>query len=114
MVVAHVQELSEALVAGYPGRSGLGMLKEQVRYLGRTLPDPAPYLRSALRSQTVEELLSATTSAFLGLGAADLDLQAAAGTRERSGSAKVAAAEKPVSISLSCGETSAFGLVSSV
>lgn len=92
-VVAHLKDLSARLQEGFPGRGGLGMLKEQVRYIARSLPDSNAYGREALRSTTVEALLGYTEQVFSAKNAFELDLQAEAGTIERSGSGRKTCAE---------------------
>lgn len=87
LVLAHLDELSAALLQGYPGNSALGMMKEQVRYLGSTIDDGGAFLQRSLRAQSMSELLSVAADAFSGQRASALDLQASAGRLKRSGSA---------------------------
>lgn len=88
-VLAHLEELSVALLEGYPSRSALGMMKEQMRYLGTAINDGGAFQKSALRAQTVSELLLAAEATFASQPASALDLQASAGRLKKSGSAHV-------------------------
>lgn len=87
LVLAHLEELSVALSEGYPTRSALGMLKEQMRYLATSIDDGGAFLRSSLRAPTTSELLAAAVDAFSSQPASALDLQAGPGSLKRSGSA---------------------------
>lgn len=87
-VISHLRDLAQRLQGGFKERSALGMLKEQIRYIARTLPDAGAYGREALRSPTVEVLLEHAEKQFSGMPAEALDLQAQAGRLERSGSGK--------------------------
>lgn len=113
-VILHLEELADALTAGYPERSALGMLKEQIRYLGRVLPEPQTFLRAALRAQEIGQLKQVAFEAFSGRKASELDLGARSSGRERSGSALVTSPEKPSGAAHTCGTPSGFGLVSAV
>lgn len=114
LVVEHLKGLAVALLEGYPHRSALGMMKEQVRYLGRVLPESSPFTRRALRSEHIDEMLAVSEEAFAGLFARDLDLQASSGTRERSGSALAGVQDGPSGQGGTCGTVSAFGLTAGV
>src|SRR5690606_27548418 len=88
MVCRHLNHLALVLTESYPAMSALGMMKEQIRYLGTALFDGGEYLRGALRSATVVELLAYSEATFAPLRAEDLDLSATAGPLKRSGSAQ--------------------------
>lgn len=90
-VLDHYDALSDMLAASHP-RGRLGMLKEQVRYLARAIPDGGELMRSALRSQSAEEMRAILGARLAGEGPAALDLAAHGGTLERSGSALQAGA----------------------
>ncbi|HVZ31341.1 MAG TPA: tRNA-dihydrouridine synthase family protein, partial [Polyangiaceae bacterium] len=83
-LLQHVAEL-ERLCVRRSGEPSLGMLKEQARYLTRTLPDGGALLRAALRATSSSELWAVLTERLSGLPAAALDLGALGGTLERSG-----------------------------
>ncbi len=87
LVLEHLRELSLALSEGYPARSALGMMKEQMRYLATTIDDGGAFLKGSLRSATMVELLTLAEVTFVGLPSSALDLQARSGTLKRSGSA---------------------------
>ena len=87
LVLAHLEELSVALLSGYPSSSALGMMKEQMRYLGTAIADGGAFQKSALRAQTVSELLLAAEVTFASQPASTLDLQSSAGRLKKSGSA---------------------------
>lgn len=89
-VVRHLQELTDELRRGYPAVATLGMLKEQMRYLGRTVNDDGAFRKVALRATSAEQLLDLAHQYLAPLGADALDLQAHAGALEQSGSALAA------------------------
>jgi len=84
-VLAHYDELEQMLRA-MQIKTPLGMLKEQVRYLARVVPDGADLMRSALRAMTPDEMRSVLAARFSGAAADGLDLAAQGGPLERSGS----------------------------
>jgi tRNA-dihydrouridine synthase B len=87
-VVRHVERLSLELGACFPEKSALGMLKEQMRYLCRTLlNDQLERTRQALRCKSTAELLEFVGGQFSRLGSEQLDLASTGGILERSGSA---------------------------
>lgn len=56
-----IQSLLESLAADYTphfGRNALGRLKELIRWIGRGVDGDKQFVRNALRTQTVDELLS--------------------------------------------------------
>lgn len=83
-VLAHYDELGELLGASHP-KSRLGMLKEQVRYLARIVPEGEGLMRAALRASTPEEMRAVLAGRFSGERPAALDLAAEGGRLERSG-----------------------------
>lgn len=87
MVLSHLRQLKAALEGGYPPRSALGMMKEQMRYLATAVDDGGAFLRESLRSQTMDDLLGRADVTFGSLPSEALDLQASAGRLKRSGSA---------------------------
>lgn len=87
-LVQHVQRLAEELATTFTAKSSLGMLKEQTRYLFRTLlSEQAERTRQALRCASTNELLDFVASQFDHLSSEELDLDPAGGRLERSGSA---------------------------
>jgi tRNA-dihydrouridine synthase B len=83
-VLSHFEALLEMFEAHAPGRS-LGMLKEQLRYLCRCVPDGVEFTRKAARSTSLEELRAVLNERLRGEPAEALDL-GAEGKLERSGS----------------------------
>ncbi len=84
----HIQELSVILENSFTERSALGMLKEQTRYLARgLLAGSEEFRKNALRCASTPELLDFYCARLGSLSADELDLQAHAGSVERSGSA---------------------------
>lgn len=90
MVCDHLRHLALVLSECYPEKSALGMLKEQIRYLGAAVFDGGVYLRGALRASTVGEFLAHSEHSLPQLRAEDLDLSASTGALKRSGSARMA------------------------
>jgi tRNA-dihydrouridine synthase B len=68
-------------------KSCVGMLKEQVRYLARVVPDGATLMKAALRAQTAGEMRSILAARLSSAPPESLDLAAEGGTLERSGCA---------------------------
>ncbi|MCH2109022.1 MAG: tRNA-dihydrouridine synthase family protein [Polyangiaceae bacterium] len=87
MVLEHVRDLAACLERQFPGKSALGMMKEQMRYLARAIDDGGVSVRDACRQQSMAELLQFTERRFGPLSNRDLDLAASGGRLERSGSA---------------------------
>jgi nifR3 family TIM-barrel protein len=85
-VLGHYDALALVLRHSH-GPSALGMLKEQVRYLARIVPDGQALMQSALRSSTAEEMRAVLGARLAGEPADALDLAAEGGRLERSGSA---------------------------
>jgi tRNA-dihydrouridine synthase B len=85
-VLDHYDELAEMLRASHP-KSALGMLKEQVRYLARSVDDGTELMRRALRATTVLEMRAVLAARWAGESADAIDLNAHGGHLERSGSA---------------------------
>ncbi len=83
-VLAHYDELASVLSSGYP-KNCLGMLKEQVRYLARTVSDGPRLMREALRCATAVEMRAVLTTRFAGEAGAGIDLGAHGGSLEQSG-----------------------------
>jgi nifR3 family TIM-barrel protein len=88
-VLAHVDALCHVLEGSHPRRM-LGMLKEQVRYLGRAVDDGQQLLRQALRAPGVEELRAILAAGLNQLSDEAIDLDANRGRLERSGELRVA------------------------
>lgn len=93
MLVDYVRKLSEAL-ATETRHSLLGLLKEQLRYLGRTVRDEGRAVRELCRCQSTDEMFEWLERHVAQLSSEQLDLAAEGGTEERSGS--VAAGDRPV------------------
>ncbi len=89
-VIAHINELAECLAAQFPTKNYLGMLKEQMRYIGRAVDDGGAFIKSVCRQESKEGLLGYCEEFFAYLSASQLDLGAESGELERSGSALVA------------------------
>lgn len=89
-VIAHINELATCLALQFPSKNYLGMLKEQMRYIGRSVDDGGVFTKTVCRQETKEGLLDYCAEFFAPLSAAQLDLGAEAGALERSGSALVA------------------------
>jgi tRNA-dihydrouridine synthase B len=85
-VLAHYDELGEMLRESHV-KSPLGMLKEQVRYLARSVADGGQLMQRALRASTEEEMRAVLAGRLAGEPPEALDLDAHGGTLERSGSA---------------------------
>ncbi len=89
-VIAHIHELADCLFAEFPNKNYLGMLKEQMRYIGRAVDDGGAFIKAVCRQETKEGLLGYCDEFFAPLSASQLDLGAESGELERSGSALVA------------------------
>jgi tRNA-dihydrouridine synthase B len=83
-VLDHFDQLG-SLCVRRSGEQSLGMLKEQARYLTRTVPDGGQLLRAALRTETAAELRAVLGERFAGVSHTELDLGAHGGHVERSG-----------------------------
>jgi len=88
-VLAHFDELAEMFERHAPGRS-VGMLKEQLRYLCRCVPDAPELTRRAARSADLSEMRAVFAERLAGERTEALDLGAEGGQLERSGSALAA------------------------
>jgi nifR3 family TIM-barrel protein len=87
-VLAHYDELGAMLRETHP-KSLLGMLKEQVRYLARIVPDGLELMRSALRAGTPDEMRAVLAMRFSGASPDTLDLAAQGGSLEHSGAVAI-------------------------
>jgi tRNA-dihydrouridine synthase B len=85
-VLAHYDELASMLRETH-AKSALGMLKEQVRYLARSVEDSGELMRQALRAATALEMRAVLAARFAGERPEALDLAAHGGLLEQSGSA---------------------------
>ena len=83
-VLAHFDELAEMFERLAPGRT-VGMLKEQLRYLCRCVPDAAELTRRAARTAELAEMRAVLAERLRGERAQALDLGAEGGQLERSG-----------------------------
>lgn len=99
--VTHLRELEAALGPEVTQLGLLGLLKEQVRYLGRALFDGGAFLKSCLRCSTLDTFFEIVERELLPLDSAELDLAALGCRLERSGSATPA--ELPSGLSLPSG-----------
>ena len=88
-VVQYVHKLHALFSAMHRHPNVPGLLKEQLRYLGRTLNDGGDFVRQACRKQTADELLGYVGEVFGGKPATSLDLSANGEGVERAGSALV-------------------------
>jgi len=84
-VLAHFDALAELFERQAPGRT-VGMLKEQLRYLCRCVPDASELTRRAARSAELTEMRAVLGERLQGERAEALDLGAEGGQLERSGS----------------------------
>lgn len=89
-VVRHTEVLVETLSESFTKSATLGMMKEQIRYLGRTVDDGGLFCRQALKSETAAQLVAQVRDKMAGLGSEALDLGAGGGTLMRSGTALLA------------------------
>lgn len=81
-VVDYVQQLNRLLETHFASRNRLGLLKEQVRYLLRATDPALELAREALRTTTLDELLSFMDRKLATLDKSELDLQAESGRFE--------------------------------
>jgi len=87
----HLSLLAERLRDWLPELGVLGMLKEQLRYVGRAVPDDGVFLRESCRQTTLSAALGYVEQSLGPLPATALDLDAFGGRLEQSGSAEVGA-----------------------
>lgn len=73
-VLAYYEQLASVLVAGGISRNVAGLLKEQLRYLGRAVPDGGEFLREVCRAPTVEAIFSCLREKVAARSAEQLDL----------------------------------------
>ncbi len=90
-VVRHVMELLWTLRSSFTETATLGMMKEQIRYLGRTIDDGGAFCKQALRQETTAALVAQVQEKMAGLSASELDLGAEGGSLMRSGTAETVA-----------------------
>ena len=88
-VLDHFDELTLLFDRHAPGRT-LGMLKEQARYLTRTVSDGAELVKLAARAASVAEMRAVLAARLSGVPSDGVDLGAGGGSIERSGSALLA------------------------
>lgn len=86
-VLEHIIALSDLFRGTLPGSALTGLLKEQVRFLGRAVRDGGVFTRAALQSEGWSQLLKVAEDHLLELGPGDLDLGQGGHRLERSGSA---------------------------
>jgi tRNA-dihydrouridine synthase B len=84
-VKEHIWALRLALEPTVTRAGLIGLLKEQLRYLGRAVRDRGQFLRNAMRSSSLEELFQVVDTELGPLSAEALDLKASPGGLERSG-----------------------------
>jgi tRNA-dihydrouridine synthase B len=84
-VLDHFAVLAEMFEREAPGRS-VGMLKEQLRYLCRCVPDAPELTRRAARTESLPEMRAVLVERLGGERPEALDLGAGGGQLERSGS----------------------------
>lgn len=77
-VLEHLDRLAHCFAASpsTPAARSTRKLKEHLRWLGRSVPDQGVFLRSALRLDTLPEILELARQRLAHLGAGDLDLDA--------------------------------------
>jgi nifR3 family TIM-barrel protein len=88
-VLGHFDALAAMFDELAPGRT-VGLLKEQLRYLCRVVPDSADLLRSTMRASALPEMRAIVAERLAGERPEALDLGAEGGQLERSGSALAA------------------------
>lgn len=84
-VIDYYDELSRVLALGFPETSVVGLLKEQLRYLGRAVPDEGEFLREACRAPTLESIRECLRNRLLGRGADEIHLGPSETGLEKSG-----------------------------
>jgi tRNA-dihydrouridine synthase B len=94
-VAVHLSTLAARLGERLTDAGVLGMLKEQLRYLGRAVPDGGHFTREACRKTSTRDALAYVLDALGPVAAAGLDLDASGGTLEQSGSALALAVRSP-------------------
>jgi len=87
-VAQHLSALAARLGDWLSDAGVLGMLKEQLRYLGRAVPDGGHFLREACRQTSTRDALAFVLDRLGPVLAEGLDLDASGGTLEQSGSAE--------------------------
>ncbi len=87
MLMRHLYELTAGLSEFLPRSGVVGMLKEQLRYIGRAVFDRGWLTRHACRQTSLETLLEFLEEHLAPLAPEKLDLDAFGGSLERSGSA---------------------------
>jgi nifR3 family TIM-barrel protein len=95
MLYDHLLELRAGLLSFLPERKALGMLKEQLRYVGRAVPDGGAFQKAACRAQGLEELFALLGERLVHLSPKELDLGAWGGSLEQSGEARERATPAP-------------------
>jgi hypothetical protein len=95
-VHAHLSTLAARLSDWQSDTGVLGMLKEQLRYLARAVPDGGHFMREACRKTTTRDALAYVAEALGPVAAEGLDLDAGGGTLEQSGSAGGAEARSAI------------------
>lgn len=88
-VLSHFDALTAMFDELAPGRT-VGLLKEQLRYLCRVVPDSAELLRRTMRTASLAEMRAILGERLAGERPEALDLGAGGGQLERSGSALAA------------------------
>ncbi|MBI2377687.1 MAG: tRNA-dihydrouridine synthase family protein [Deltaproteobacteria bacterium] len=83
-VSAFLVEVKERLLVAFPESNPIGKLKELIQYLGRAIVGAPEFRRTALRMETLEELISYAVRTLEPLPPEALDL-GTQGTVERSG-----------------------------
>lgn len=87
MLYGHLADLAELFRERLPESARAGLLKEQIRYVGRALPDGGSFMKAAFVAPSSSALLSVARARLADLPAGALDLGLSGPRLERSGSA---------------------------
>ena len=86
-VVEYYRQLTARLSAGYETRGVTGLLKEQLRYLGRAVPDGGVFLKAACRAVDPQAILACIEGTLAQLSPSQIDLGPSSRGIEPQGSA---------------------------
>ncbi len=105
MLYGHLVELAELFRERLPESARTGLLKEQIRYLGRAILDGGSFMKAAFQAQSSGSLLEIARQRLAELPASELDLGLFGPRLERSGSATATEAAPPHSPGACAGES---------
>jgi len=95
MLYAHLVDLAELFRERLPESAKTGLLKEQVRYVGRAVRDGGSFMKAAFLTQSSGALLEVARERLVDLPAEALDLGISGPRLERSGSAIAVEGARP-------------------